>query len=848
MLTSERVPDAWAEWRMPLVVGDYDTTPVLTGDEQAALATYVALEPTQAQSQAGRAMRRTLGRIDHPLRAVLRVGGRRSSSCASPFRGFMYGEMCRRGTPVWAWSEAEWHDTMARAGTRGDRDLATNTGLAAYLLAGILCLGDDKLRPYTVARNVFGAALLEQQVQQVCGVLSGAQGEGFGSGRQVIKSLCLVLASLLLLNRNPYLETLSHALLDRAGLVPRLQVYARGCMIERVRRALQHLGLLAPRSPLLEAGVEGLDSRGDATTGVAVEWAAWAVAWRARKTGLEREQRQRIFNYVLLAGRWLAAQHPEIVVPQQWTADLAQEYVAWTCAATCGAYTSSGMEHQFRRKGVWGKPLGAAAIAARLGALRIFFADVQRRGHQVNGAVPQKIPVVFDPLDDFATPRPVKRLLQPNPRDIDPAIWAKLTWAAATLSNADLPDLLRGQRPVSFYRAAALVWVTTARRSDEIRRLRVGCVRRDWVPEMRDEEGLPLDKEEDLVYLLVPVNKTRGSFYVPLPTYTAEAIEAWQVERGARQLEQVDRKDKTLTHYLFQQRNQRMGRAFLNETLIPLLCTRAGVPQTDARGAITSHRARSTIATWLRQAGVSLDDIAQFLGHTNPNTVKRYARENPLQFARAIRLANPFDRIVDGLLDTGAVAAGKPCVFYYLGLGLDARPRYCASPVWQACAHRMACVRCGTYVDADQAEALEQQDGVLRFEVRVPLLPEEKAAASGDTQTLRTLLAEKRDLPPPEPPNASFIFNVQAKGESAPTPHAAPDAAVLTERRDHLLQALAEARTTKSGRNMVVKALQHRLAEVEEHLAALTTSQARLEKQQDTEQASGEDDAGTGGP
>src|SRR2546430_13304382 len=37
-------------------------------------------------------------------------------------------------------------------------------------------------------------------------------------------------------------------------------------------------------------------------------------------------------------------------------------------------------------------------------------------------------------------------------------------------------------------------------------------------------------------------------------------------------------------------------------TLIPLLCRKAGVPEADARGKLTSHRARSTIASMLGNA------------------------------------------------------------------------------------------------------------------------------------------------------------------------------------------------------------------------------------------------------
>jgi hypothetical protein len=42
-----------------------------------------------------------------------------------------------------------------------------------------------------------------------------------------------------------------------------------------------------------------------------------------------------------------------------------------------------------------------------------------------------------------------------------------------------------------------------------------------------------------------------------------------------------------------------IGRQYLNTRIIPAVCAKAGVPTSDVRGNITSHRARSTIASLL---------------------------------------------------------------------------------------------------------------------------------------------------------------------------------------------------------------------------------------------------------
>jgi integrase len=55
---------------------------------------------------------------------------------------------------------------------------------------------------------------------------------------------------------------------------------------------------------------------------------------------------------------------------------------------------------------------------------------------------------------------------------------------------------------------------------------------------------------------------------------------------------------------------------YLNKTLIPALCKKAGVPLADVRGNITSHRARSTIASQLYNARepMTLFELQQWLG------------------------------------------------------------------------------------------------------------------------------------------------------------------------------------------------------------------------------------------
>jgi len=59
----------------------------------------------------------------------------------------------------------------------------------------------------------------------------------------------------------------------------------------------------------------------------------------------------------------------------------------------------------------------------------------------------------------------------------------------------------------------------------------------------------------------------------------------------------LDRKTGEHVDLLFAMRARRVAKTYINATVIPLLCRKAGVPAADARGSITSHRARSTIAS-----------------------------------------------------------------------------------------------------------------------------------------------------------------------------------------------------------------------------------------------------------
>lgn len=97
--------------------------------------------------------------------------------------------------------------------------------------------------------------------------------------------------------------------------------------------------------------------------------------------------------------------------------------------------------------------------------------------------------------------------------------------------------------------------------------------------------------------------------------------------------------------------------------LIPLLCQKAGVPQEDARGKITSHRARATIASQLFNAKepMSLFELQQWLGHRSPESTRHYTKISPTKLVNSFANAGYFARnlrAIEVLIDQEAIKSG----------------------------------------------------------------------------------------------------------------------------------------------------------------------------------------------
>jgi len=479
-----------------------------------------------------------------------------------------------------------------------------------------------------------------------------------------------------------------------------------------------------------------------------------------------------VYGCILRAGRWLARNHPEVRSPEDWTRDVAREYVAALSHAVRGELMAGGV--QFVTDA--GAPLAAASKYQYLGALRMFLRDCQEWGWCTRH---------FDPARTLATPRSVKALIGPNPRVIANEVWAKLLWAGLNLEESDLPGIRGhtdyGNRSMPVYplpqiKATAIAWLFAGLRSDELVRLRVGCIR--WQnPGSLASAAEHAANDGATCFLDVPIHKTGASYTKPVDSVLGEAIEAWEAVRPEQPLI-LDRKTGERVAMLFCFRGQPFYNRYFNKTLIPLLCRKAGLPLEDARGRITSHRARATIASQLYNAKepMTLFELQAWLGHRSPETTQHYARITPTTLAKAYQDAGYFGRnlrTIEVLIDrdavkTGAATEGGPWQYFDLGHG------FCTYSFFEQCPHRMACARCDFYLpkDSTRAQLLEARGNLQRMLVQIPLTDDERAAVEDGAAAVQQLIERLLDVRTPSGPTpreitaTSFVPLTQlARGE-----------------------------------------------------------------------------------
>jgi integrase len=692
-----------------------------------------------------------LTRLAGPLddaRAVLHHAGharyRRASAHAA---GLVLQHCAETGRGYWAWTRADWAHLCGSSAEAflATRVTPTESTVRPFVVAlGYLLGGFDDFHllgtfnRLHLAQLVFGDTAVEATLRQASQTLDRWGYRGVLSGKHRLRG---GLSQALLINRSPRLQDLDTTSFARLRTHPATNDH-HGELLFALQRAAAGLGYSDPpvrtgRSHL--PIIEGADPA----------WAGWVERWQATST-LTPKVRAIVRTIMAKAGRWLAAEHPEITEPGQWTRQTCAAWVAAIDRMRVGDYVQR-TDSLADRAGI---PISPRTKAHLLMATRTFFRDCQEW---------EWFPRRFDPARALAVPRSISALIGTNPRVIADDIWAKLLWAGLNLEPADLPgNSADHYYPMPLIRAVTLTWLFSGLRSDELSRLRVGCVR--W-----QHDGMPINGDArdvlatDAVCLLdVPVHKTGVAFTKPVDPLLGQAIEAWQAARPA-QPATLDRKTAERVNMLFAVRAQPVARTYINQTIIPALCAKAGVPASDVRGKITSHRARSTIASQLYNAKepMTLFELQAWLGHRTPNTTQHYANITPNTLAKAYQDAGYFARnvrTIEVLLDrdavtAGAAAAGQPWQHYDLGHG------WCSYTFFEQCQHRMACARCDFYTPKGSARAqlLEANASLQRMLAEIPLTDDERAAVDDDRAELARLLDRLADTPTPAGPTPRQI-------------------------------------------------------------------------------------------
>lgn len=716
-----REQESFEHWTWPISRDNYNTTHLLSSAEQAFLtndpevkinlsaARFPALEPVR--------------RLIDPLEDVfLYVNISRSKR--NQLLRLVLQEVAKRQISFWGWTDQDWVDLAA-----ANRYFAGWLISAAFLLCNFqgLYLFPKRSQIFSsLARRVFGDERINSIARQIQGEL-----EAFGYKKRTRRLVPLTVAHLLLLVKSPRAEDISTAafqlLQKNTASAP-----AEKCLIA-VSRALVSRGILdQPIKRLSRARY--MDEPHGLFENIAAEWARLAQYWYDHSTATPKVKLNRYYR-VLAVGRWLTARHPDIQSPEQWTRTTAADSVVMMMEEKTGEWSHFPSQRIVN----FGRPFAASTRIGRLTSLRIFFQDLQQW---------EIIPRRFDPYRAFRSPRSLACLLERNPRVLADDIWAKLIWAGLNLADSDL----RGQGghggrahmyPFQFVRAVIIVWLFGGLRWDEIRRLRLGCIR--W---QDDASG------ERVCLLSVPVNKTSTAFTKPVDRLAGEAIEAWEKERPV-QAKLLEVKTGMQVDYLFLHRMHLMGEAYLNHILIPALCKKAGLPCVDVRGRITGHRARSTIASQLFNARepMSLFELQQWLGHKQPSSTQHYIKITPTKLMNSYAKAGYFERnvrAIEVLIDQDLVRKGlagkEPWRFFDLGHG------YCTYDFFDQCPHRMACAQCSFYVPkhSTHAQLLEAKSNLLRLRQDIPLSEPELAAVDDGITAYEKLLAGLLDTPAPD--------------------------------------------------------------------------------------------------
>ncbi|MCW6034394.1 tyrosine-type recombinase/integrase [Pantoea sp. JK] len=684
-------------WRA-FSIDEYRLETSLTSDERTALAS--------SHSRSGMLRMKPAPDLIRPLTDIAAASG-----CSSKIAGLVIARLLRdmnaSGAPCWCWPQERWQ-TLCREVREGRPLMAA----FAWHLGGLhdtLSLPDIR-KPALYACAIFGQSFYYQELHRLTDTLTSL-GYAAGSQKQHTSG---VLAMLMIMNRDPRLETFTTELLWQAQ---NSIDNATSRYVGRVSHGLAALGIISAPVRMrnytkwYEKPVEGIDPA----------WVHWCRRWRETSV-LRPRTRESQYSFILRCGLWLAREHPQVREPADWTLEICASFIAAVGRMNVDEL-QLGTERGTRKSIRSGEPMMPHSRAGVIYALRRFMIDYENWGWGR---------LRFSPARHLSTPDTPLFRRGVNPRVIDDPVWLKLIWASLNLRQEDL--LTEIHYPLAMLQAMAVIWTHAGLRKNELLRLTTGCIA-PQADEIVKEDGSVIPAGT-LCYLHIPAGKTSKAYVKPVAAVVKKYVDTWLAERPTEQAMLADERTGEKVRLLFQFRGKPAGSAIMNRTLIPMLCARAGVPVEDSGGTITSHRGRASAVTALASVpqGMSLYELMQWTGHSTPQSTMHYLRIRPTQLAASFVKADRVAHMISVLIDHDPEAASLtgPATYYDLG------DSYCTNPFWSSCQHRMACIGCDFNLLKDSARGLilESKASVKRYLEEVPLTADEKAIVENDAEKI----------------------------------------------------------------------------------------------------------------
>lgn len=734
-----RTGDWLIDWRA------YDRTPTLSKVEAQTLDWYIKLRQEYPTVPIREGLPPGLQRVYEPLTTALDA---LHTSDARKIKTLylLLTQIHSQQTLYWEWREDEWLRILnedPRLNVRHQRKADILPLVAcAYLLTGFCAFQAIALQPMLtwIARVILGADKLQTAVDCLGAELARANYAPNTNGFQVLVS------RLLLYSGSHTIEAVTPEAADY--VLNHLVIKTYRNLGYRVSDALQRLGVLSqpavikpptkPSKPRQKKPKppQPKPKRKETTETAAPEWQQWCQRWYDTSP-LPDTTRGSNRRTLLRIGRWLQGTHPEVTSPAQWTREIALAFVEDVCRWHGGDWSKQWPTQNA------GQPLSATTRLNIIAVARSFFMDCQQW---------KWLPKRFDPLRCLRVPRSLRGKVKPKPeqRVIDAPVWARLVWAGLHLEAEDVALFHpRISIPYEMVKAIVVTWLFCGLRPNELRRLRLGCIR--W-PQSNEA---PTSDDNQICYLEVPPNKRQAAYTKPVDALVGEAIMAWeQIRPSCPTL--LDDYTGSQVDYLFCYQGRKLSAKYFAENLIPMLCNKANIPEEDSKGRITCVRARATIASQLANGenGMSALELSSWLGHKTIDSTLHYLKDSSLTLTKAYTDAGYFGRnvrIVELLIDreailTGDTVQGAPWKYYDLGHG------YCTYDFFDQCPHRMACAKCAFYRPKATIEnqLREAQGNLIQMSQKIPLTEAEQAAVEDGLTAISRLYGQLANTATPD--------------------------------------------------------------------------------------------------